>query len=67
MGLSLNTGQAKALSDFFFDVAKAMIVGSFGFSAGISDLSLFLRIISIIGGLILTYISIRIGLSLLEQ
>lgn len=67
MEVTLNTDQAKALSNFFFDIAKGTLVGSLGFSASISDLSIFLRVTNILGGVILTYICIKIGLSLLEK
>lgn len=67
MELALNSDQAKALSNFFFDIAKGVLVGSLGFSAGISDLSILLRLTNIIGGVILTYICMKIGLSLLEK
>lgn len=67
MGFALNSDQAKVLSNFFFDLAKGILVGSLGFLAGISDLSMFLRLTNIIGGVILTYICMKIGLSLLEK
>lgn len=67
MKIVLNFDQAKALSGFFFDTARAVLVGSLGFSVGVYGLSLETRIVNIIGGLVLTYACIKVGLDLLES
>ncbi|KKR31400.1 MAG: hypothetical protein UT63_C0071G0005 [Candidatus Gottesmanbacteria bacterium GW2011_GWC2_39_8] len=67
MPTHLNSDQLKALSDFFFDISKALVIGTFGFSAVNVNIPVSFRIINIVGGVILTYFCIKIGLSLLEE
>lgn len=62
--MRLNKEQAKSLSDFFFDVAKGLVLGGIGFTIIVSW---EMRITAIISSTTMAYACIRIGLSLLED
>lgn len=63
MEFSLNNAQAKGLAGFFFDVAKGVILGGVGI-ASIAPLEVKFAYIVIS---ILTYLSLRVALVLLEK
>lgn len=61
--MRLNREQAKSLSNFFFDVAKGLVLGGIGFTIIVPW---EMRITAIISSTTMAYACIRIGLSLLE-
>jgi len=62
--MQINKEQAKSLSDFFFDVAKGLVLGGIGFTIVVPW---EMRVTVVTSSVILTYICIRIGLNLLED
>lgn len=60
----LNTEQSKGLANFFFDVAKGLILGGIGFSISTSP---EVRILAILLSSVMTYICIRLALLMLEN
>ena len=64
MGVSLNSEQAKGLANFFFDVAKGLVLGGIGFA---TVLPLGLKLLSVLAMSILAIICVKIALTLLEE
>ena len=62
--MQINKEQAKSLSDFFFDVAKGLVLGGIGFTVAVPW---EMRITAITSSTTMAYACIRIGLSLLED
>lgn len=60
----LNAAQAKGLADFFFDVAKGLVLGGVGFA---TTVPLEFRLIFGLLVTIFTYACIRIALYLLKE
>ena len=64
MGVSLNSYQAKGLANFFFDVAKGLVLGGIGFA---TVLPLGLKLLSVLAMSVLVIICVKIALTLLEE
>lgn len=64
MTFFLNKEQAKGLADFFFSIAKGLVLGGIALVA-INPLQL--KILAIISSTILAYICVRFALALLED
>lgn len=64
MGINLNSEQAKGLAGFFFDVAKGLVLGGFGFAVAAPP---EVRTLSVILSSFLTFWCVRNALSLLED
>lgn len=64
MSITLNQEQAKSLANFFFDVAKGVILGGLGFA---TVTSLEVKIFAVLSSLVVTYLLVRFGLILLED
>lgn len=62
--MRFNKEQAKSLSNFFFDVAKGLVLGGIGFTLVVSW---EIRMTAIVSSTAMAYACIRIGLSLLED
>ena len=61
--LDLNRDQAKSLSDFFFDLAKGLILGGAGFGLTVPN---ELKLLVVIFMSILSYWCVKTALSLLR-
>ncbi len=64
MYLSLNNEQAKGLSNFFFDIAKGLVLGGIGFATFVPS-SAILIFVSL--SAIFAFLSIKLALSILEE
>jgi hypothetical protein len=64
MGFSLNSQQAKGLANFFFDVAKGLVLGGIGFATLVP---LGLKLFSVLVMSILAIICVKVALILLED
>jgi hypothetical protein len=67
MLVSINSKQADRLSNFFFDVAKGIVLGTFGLSITASGISLFTLILNIFAGVFMVYLCVRVGMFLLNE
>lgn len=63
MIIILNRAQSKTLANFFFDVAKGVVLGGLGF-ATVAPLEV--KILAFLSSLVVTYLLVRFGLVLLE-
>ena len=64
----MNSEQAKALSNFFLDVAKGLALATLGATAfPDGNIPFILRIFTAIISGFLTYVCVKIGLNLLEN
>lgn len=66
MLVSINSKQADRLSNFFFDVAKGMLLATIGLSVSGDGISVYLRFVNIFLGAIVIYFCIRFGLELIK-
>lgn len=64
--LKLNIRQADKLADFFFDVAKGVLLAGLGFSV-VTPLALMGKLTFLLNSTVLAYVSIRFGLELLKE
>ncbi len=64
MYLSLNNEQAKGLSNFFFDIAKGLVLGGIGFATFVPLESM---LIFVTLSAIFAFLCIRLALSILED
>lgn len=62
--MRLNREQAKSLANFFFDVAKGLILGGIGLAVVVPW---NVRILTLLLSVITAYFCIRFALSLLEE
>ncbi len=62
--MRLNKEQAKSLSDFFFDLAKGLVLGGIGFTVVVPN---NLIMTAAFTSALVAYGCIRIGLKLLEE
>lgn len=62
--MRLNKEQAKSLSNFFFDVAKGLVLGGIGLSFAVPWNIRVVMIIYVVGA---AYICVNFALSLLEE
>lgn len=60
----LNHNQAEKLADFFFDIAKGLILGGFGFASIVPN---EVKLIYPIVGSLLAFWCVKLGLKLLED
>lgn len=62
--MRLNKEQAKSLSNFFFDLAKGLVLGGIGFAAVVPW---NVKVTEILASTLIAYACISIGLNLLEE
>jgi hypothetical protein len=67
MPSALNFRQASKLADFFFDIAKGLVLGIVGFSLSGSGVPIYLRFISVLAGVVVIYLCIKVGLELVKN
>jgi len=61
-----NDRQAEAFAKFLFDVARGSLLGALGLSATVIDLHPIVRLANLSGGLLISYMCVRMALSLLK-
>lgn len=64
MYLSLNNEQSKGLSNFFFDIAKGLVLGGLGFATFIPSGAI---LIFVTLSVVFAFLSIKLALSILEE
>ena len=63
----LNSKQTDKLSNFFFDIAKGIVLGIIGFSVSGTNIPVYFRFINIFSGIIVVYFCVRFGLELIKN
>lgn len=63
----INSKQADKLSNFFFDIAKGVVLATIGFSVYGDGVSLYLRFVNIFLGIIVVYFCMRFGLEYIKN
>lgn len=64
---ALNSKQADKLSNFFFDIAKGFVLGIAGLSVSGVEISLYLRFINVLVGIVVIYFCVKVGLELIKN